>query len=323
MESKHKAVMDATSRRMVFARRRVDELLHEIRDWRRQYPYDLHPELDDDSLGWKLVLTLGAEAPLDDWALQFGEIANHLRSSLNTVLTRIVQAEGYVSENPGRLQFPCLHEKSEWKAWRKNRLEGVPDRVARVILAIQPFMQQRLFPGSTTHNQWLAVLVWLDNQEKHRIEHSVRLSSMSLEADFTPSFAAPRKRRERAIVKHDVPLEDGAIVLSERTDPDQIVLLEGETTWSADLLMKDIEDKLFDIHDEAQMLMNMTALLMTEILMVWTGEIREEAYPEVDAVDHHPFPPVGSAFRRKPPEPPNPPGRPFTLYAPDERKGCP
>lgn len=124
---------------------------------------------DPPACGWFVqVDSVSPEPRLDLWGIQLGEIAHHLRSTLNTTLTRIVEAEGGVVTRA--LQYPIAYSAAAWRAGiKRGQLRDVPERVVRAIYACQPFVWANA-SGTNPANSVLAVLAWLNNRDKHHLE---------------------------------------------------------------------------------------------------------------------------------------------------------
>ncbi|WP_438354241.1 hypothetical protein [Microbacterium sp. CJ88] len=166
---------------MQLAKERSDALVADISRWRKPGPMKSSLYLKKaPECGWYIeVDSLDPPPRVEQWGVQLGEVAHHLRSILNTTLTRIVQADG---GTPARsLQYPVTYSPSKWReAVKRGLVKGLPDRVVRAIYACQPFIWARA-SGAKPENSTLAVLAWLNNEDKHRVE---------IDGHFEASWAA-------------------------------------------------------------------------------------------------------------------------------------
>lgn len=163
--------------RVDLARARSEALLEDISSWRQSEPVrtSLHIR-EAPACGWFVRVEEVLPPPmLEQWGIQLAEVAYHLRSILNTTLTRIVIEEG--GEPSRQLQFPISHTHSAWKKDRK-RIRSLPERVQRIIYGLQPFLWARE-TGELAQNHVLSVLNWINNQDKHQLE---------IEGSLEPSF---------------------------------------------------------------------------------------------------------------------------------------
>ncbi len=222
------------------AQERSDALVGDISRWRKPEPLHatLHTKVAPEC-GWYIeVDSVDPPPALDRWGVQLGEIAHHLRSILNTTLTRIVAAEG---DTPGkRLQYPVTYTAAKWREALKGRmLAGVPERVVRAIYANQPFVWANA-SGTKPADHVLAVLAWLNNEDKHRIEIGgsfagrwVAYEGRIITPDGTSLSVRPK-------LTHDWSLKPGSRIVDADTSP-HVVADVGRTTvdLQIDVLVRD------------------------------------------------------------------------------------
>ena len=203
--------------RVELARRRSNELMEDISRWRKPDPLRTRLVVKDaPKCGWYIeVVSVDPPPSLDQWGIQVAEIAHHLRSILNTSLTRIVQAEGGVPSKA--LQYPIALTAKSWRQ-QASRIKGLPERVQRGIYASQPFMSARS-SGTLPENQLLAVLGWVDNEDKHRLELQGTLAPSWMEHQamiVTPDGVA---RRVAPQLTFDWSLAPGTRLVDADTTP--------------------------------------------------------------------------------------------------------
>lgn len=178
--------------------------------------------------GWYVQVESVQPPPrLEQWGIMLGEVAHHLRSILNTTLTRIVQAEGVAPAKS--LQYPVTYTRRKWReAIKRGLLEGVPERVVRAIYACQPWVWAEA-SGTSPEDNVLAVLAWLNNEDKHRLE---------IGGDFSASWVAYEgrittpdgvSRLVRPALAYDWSLTPGSRIVDADTSP-YVVASMGRTT---------------------------------------------------------------------------------------------
>lgn len=183
---------------------------------------------DAPDCGWYVqVESVDPPPRLDLWGIHLGEIAHHLRSILNTTLHRIVTTEGATPAKA--LQYPIAMSPKQWReAIKRGQLKDVPERVVRAIYACQPFVWANA-SGTKTADNVLAVLAWLNNQDKHRMEIGGSLGGRWVEYEgriITPDGTSISMRPQMTF---DWSLEPGSHVVDADTSP-YVVAEIGRTT---------------------------------------------------------------------------------------------
>ncbi|MEX1077569.1 MAG: hypothetical protein WED09_00485 [Homoserinimonas sp.] len=154
---------------------------------------------------------------LELWGVQLGEIAHHLRSTLNTTLTRIVRAEG--GTPPKSLQYPIVYTSAKWwEAKKRGQLGGLPERVVRAIYACQPFVWARA-TGTKPEDNYLAVLAWLNNHDKHRLEIGGEFAGTWVEYEGRIVTPDGESRLVRPMLTFDWALQPGSRIVDADTSP--------------------------------------------------------------------------------------------------------
>jgi hypothetical protein len=93
-------------------------------------------------------------------AVIIGEAIHHLRSALDHLIYQLVDANGNLVGDGGRLYFPCFETAPKKEAEFSGKIKGVAPRAEHMIRALQPYVS-----GDKT----LAFLCKLDNINKHRL----------------------------------------------------------------------------------------------------------------------------------------------------------
>ena len=95
-----------------------------------------------------------------DWSLRVGEIANHLRGSLNYLAFQLVLFGSGPHNRMRDVEFPISDRSSGWRKWRDARLPGVHKNLLDHVDSLQPFEDAR---------HPLAVLRDLSDRDRHRL----------------------------------------------------------------------------------------------------------------------------------------------------------
>lgn len=230
--------------RVQLAQERSNTLVADISRWRKPEPMKTtlhckeHPEC-----GWYVEVDSVDPPPrLEQWGVQLGEIAHHLRSILNTTLNRIVKADGGTPAKS--LQYPVAYSAAQWRgALRRGQLKDVPERVVRAIYACQPFVWANA-SGTKPADSVLAVLAWLNNEDKHRMEIGGALAGRWVEYEgriITPDGASVSMRPKMTF---DWSLEPGSRIVDADTTP-YVTADIGRTTLDLqlDVLVPDEQGK--------------------------------------------------------------------------------
>ena len=118
----------------------------------------------DSNLRKYTFTALGSEALPTRFAVIVGEVAHHLRSALDHLVTQL-QFFGAGDGKPDVLEFPiCRTPKQFEEACRRGKLTGIPEAALKTIGAVQPYRTSEPVDSSA-----LAVLHELDRIDKHRL----------------------------------------------------------------------------------------------------------------------------------------------------------
>lgn len=228
-EERRNWLSEATSYRASLAHDRTEELVSEISRWRKSDPVSTSLHLKKaPAFGWYIEVDSTDPSPsLQRWGLQIGEIANHLRSTLNTTLTRIVREER--GRAPRSLQYPIASTGTAWRrALRSDQLKGVPERVVRAIYACQPFILARGAGGKAEDNT-LSVLSWLNNTEKHQLEIVGALDASWVNHEALIKTSNGETVRVRPRMAHDWSLTPGSKIVDADSSPHEVHSLQYAT----------------------------------------------------------------------------------------------
>ncbi|PRB04602.1 hypothetical protein CQ047_16565 [Microbacterium sp. MYb72] len=211
------SLLKAMRPRVDLTHKRSDELIADISRWRKPDPLRTSLVIKDaPECGWYIqVDSVDPPPAIEHWGMQIAEIAHHLRSILNTTLTRIVLADGGTPSKA--LQYPIALTAKSWRQ-QAGRIKGLPERVQRAIYASQPFMWARN-TGNLAENHLLAVLAWVDNEDKHRLELQGSLAPSWIEHEARIIDADGVARRVEPKLTYDWSLTPGSRVVDADTTP--------------------------------------------------------------------------------------------------------
>ena len=172
--------------RLEHANQRGEELGVAIQTWAAGKPCTGLGEVDDDRLGWRLSLRVGAEPPLCNWSLIFSDAVSQLRSSLDNLAMAI--NDGPESGDPKsvkRVKFPIASSEEEWRSDR-TWIQHFPTRYFQRIENVQPF--NRVKQGGVTDGDLLLILRKLSNADKHYLQVRPILQPQKLSHEFSIEF---------------------------------------------------------------------------------------------------------------------------------------
>lgn len=302
-DSKYEDVRDASLARLQFVGEREYALQIEIRDWRRTYPFTLNPVIDDDGQGWKAVLRIKSQPPLARWGLAATEIMNHLRSVLNTTLSRLVAADGLVLRKPRALQFPAAATFADWGS-EKSRVAELPHDVQRAIFAMQPFAQAAAYPAFAGQDA-ITTLFKLDNQGKHGLELVAQPGASEFQYGLRAILRdAPPQRPSFRRTSHKPRWVDGAVFVEERTSPFHVLDFDGAFDWMMDIVVRSDSGHEVELTEQLTELHNFVTATVHVLIDTWSGNAGTDLLPPLGAADFADYmrPVAGSAFRRSEPD---------------------
>jgi hypothetical protein len=213
--------------RVDLTQRRSDELIADISRWRKPDPIRSSLVVKEaPECGWYIQLDSVDPPPaIEHWGMQIAEIAHHLRSILNTTLTRIVIADGGTPSKA--LQYPIALTAKSWRQ-QAGRIKGLPERVQRAIYACQPFVWARN-SGTLAENHVLAVLAWVDNEDKHRLELQGTLAPSWIEHEARIIDSDGVARRVEPKLTFDWSLTPGSRIVDADTSPHVVAEMDKVT----------------------------------------------------------------------------------------------
>lgn len=212
-------LLKAMRPRVDLTQKRSDELIADISRWRKPDPIRSSLVVKEaPECGWYIqVDSVDPPPAIEHWGMQIAEIAHHLRSILNTTLTRIVMFDGGTPSKA--LQYPIALTAKSWRDQKKaGRIKGLPERVQRAIYASQPFLWARN-TGNLAENHVLAVLAWVDNEDKHRLELQGSLAPSWIEHEARIIDSDGVARRVEPKLTYDWSLTPGSRMVDADTSP--------------------------------------------------------------------------------------------------------
>lgn len=220
------ACYEEVTKRLDFAYSRAELLQSEIKIWHDSNPLESELLIDEDSHGWQVITTQVDPAPdFSSWGIALGEIVHHLRSTLNTMLTRLARVEEIPPTK--RLQFPIALSRKQW--YKNNgelsRLKGFPDTVIRAIYALQPFLHEK-HENKTATSMRIAVLAWMDNQDKHFLELEGIPVPSFFDFQFSPKFKESVVDETCVKYTHDFSLQEGSALIRADCSPYTVLSIE-------------------------------------------------------------------------------------------------
>lgn len=187
------------------------EFQSRIETWSAGQPFATDKVLSEDGLVASVILRVKQPAPVDEWALLFGDAVHNLRSALDSLVWELAHIDGNAPRNPRGLYFPIVADEARWPSAAKM-LDACPIEVVERIRLMQPF----LIPDPGTSG--LEVLATLSNQDKHRMPiranmavQQVAMDDASFEFENEDDIPDPPFQIKMADA---VPMDDGAVVVA-------------------------------------------------------------------------------------------------------------
>lgn len=152
--------LDGARAKVAFARRRIRELVDAIQAFGAGLKVDVASDYDPEMHVVTARFANVPELPAD-WSIMIGEIAHHLRLSLDHLAWQLVLANEQV---PGRsTQFPVYEAAERYQKGAGAMLKGVSPTAWDRVRKHQPFQESR--PSANP----LAMLTEMNNVDKHRL----------------------------------------------------------------------------------------------------------------------------------------------------------
>ncbi|MFD9538086.1 hypothetical protein [Streptomyces sp. NPDC060010] len=191
----------------------LSELQARVNLWAAGAPYSVEPRISDDRTTVSFLVKVVAPPPTDEWSLHLGDALHALRSALDACVWELAHLEGQEPPKPRMVSFPDCRTDADWNRARRDKLQTVPDHYADRIKQVQPFSTHPQQPNLSA----LALLSYLDNQDKHRASIRLNLDGNQIQQ----SFGVKMMEGEAAVpplevIGHFVPMEDGAVLLETR-----------------------------------------------------------------------------------------------------------
>lgn len=246
-----------------------EQLAADITAWLAKNPIRLESSIADDRLSWQLALVIDPAAPLDDWGFVFGDAIHDLRSTLNTLLSRIAIASGATAKEQLAVQFPTARDASEWKN-QQRWIAMLPQEVQTAIESVQPF-QRPGFDGSPAENDPLAVLTSFNNQDKHRLELSPSVTPAELGHEFSVEFEDGPTGSLPPRVEINGDMTSGSVILRQDTTPDRIKTVKGNFTYSAQVVVVHESGVNFEVTESLAASITYVGQILDHIVAAWAN----------------------------------------------------
>lgn len=133
--------------------------------------------------------------------------------ALDACAWELAHLDGQEPPKPRMVGFPDSRTEASWNKARRDKLQTVPDLYAERIKQVQPFSTHPQQPDLSA----LAVLSYLDNQDKHRASIRLNLDGNEIEQNFRiRMMEGETAEPPLEVVGHFVPFEDDAVLLEIR-----------------------------------------------------------------------------------------------------------
>ncbi|MFF8557128.1 hypothetical protein ACF058_30445 [Streptomyces sp. NPDC015501] len=195
------------------ASQHLADLRARINLWATSAPYTVEPRISNDRTTVSFFLKVAVPPPTDEWSLYLGDALHALRSALDACVWELAHLNGQAPSKPRMVAFPDCRTEADWNRVRRDKLQTVPDLYAERIKQTQPFSTHPQQPNLSA----LAVLSYLDNQDKHRASIRLNLDGHQIEQSFGVKMAEGETvDPPLEVIAHFVPFEDGAVLLETR-----------------------------------------------------------------------------------------------------------
>ncbi|MFD5548699.1 hypothetical protein ACFWJQ_18425 [Streptomyces goshikiensis] len=199
------------------------ELRTRINLWAASAPYTVKPHISDDRTTVSFRVKVVVPPSTDEWSLYLGDALHALRSALDACVWELAHLSGDEPPKPRRVGFPDCRSEADWDRVRRDKLQTVPDMYAERIKQVQPFSTHAQRPETSA----LAVLSYLDNQDKHRASIGLNPYGNQIQQNFwVEMLEGEAAEPPLEVVGHFVPVEDGAVLLKVRY-PGRIASVSG------------------------------------------------------------------------------------------------
>jgi hypothetical protein len=124
----------------------------------------------------------------------------------------LAHLEGATPSKPRRIGFPDCRKEGDWSTMRQDKLQTVPEMYAERVKQVQPFRTHPQQPNTSA----VAVLSYLDNQDKHRASIQLHLDGHAIQQGFRVRMMEGEDGKPLEVVAHFAPVEDGVLTLEAR-----------------------------------------------------------------------------------------------------------
>ncbi|MFI0990533.1 hypothetical protein [Streptomyces exfoliatus] len=195
------------------ASQHLADLRARINLWAAGAPNTVEHHISDDRTTVSFLAKVVVPPPTDEWSLSLGDALHAVRSALDACVWELAHLDGREPPKPRMVGFPDCRTEADWNRARRDKLQTVPYLYAERIKQVQPFSTHPQQPKLSA----LAVLSYLDNQDKHRASIRLNLDGKQIQQNFGVTMMG-RDAAEPPLeaVGHFVPFEDGALLLEIR-----------------------------------------------------------------------------------------------------------
>jgi hypothetical protein len=193
--------LDSARFKLARAHSHFEELNREIDAFLVTPSYDVTSDEDLEGLWYIARLKVLAEPP-DSLSPIAGDLCQNLRAALDHAVYALSTTK------PEGTAFPIFSNEGDYRrsrgrnpSYRDVQLAGVPDTYRTVIDSVQPYNR-----GNQADWDYLAVLRWFTNFDKHRVLHAAFAKPRNIRIEYPPPV------REMDIIPQGQtgPLDDGA-----------------------------------------------------------------------------------------------------------------
>ncbi len=199
----------------------VQQLIASIAQWALANQITARCELRENRMGYRLILNeFSQPAPLNDWGLQTGELIHNLRSSLDNLAFALARLRKDPPDNPRKIAFPIFDDKQKFDKSFLLLRKYFPDDASDLIEIVQPFQRNGSEEDGFPHNDALAMIRHLNNEDKHRVPAVILVTPT--ESDWLTSVEFQNPEDAAANTPPDFtvstdPLNAGMVLLEFRT----------------------------------------------------------------------------------------------------------
>lgn len=154
----------------------------------------MSPEIKEDRLGYRLIVEELQGVSLEDIAMQVGECAHNLRSSLDNMAYALARLKSDPPVDAWQVAFPIfICRKKYEEKWPARKLERIFHADAiEVITSIQPYGRTGGDDGNPNSDP-LNLLASLNNADKHRLPNLVVFAQENINFTGVVEYRSPEE----------------------------------------------------------------------------------------------------------------------------------